>query len=189
MPQSVYREAWLTKAVTELRPLLRDHGCPLPPRVQVSCGFPGGGSARSRIGECWTLAATGDMVNQIFVSPTLTEPVLVLATLLHELIHASDDCGSGHRGTFARHARAVGLEGKLTATVPGDELIETLKVVAAKLGKYPHGGIALGDRGGKQTTRMVKLEAECCGYVVRTTRKWIDAGLPSCPCGNPMWEA
>lgn len=40
----------------------------------------------------------------------------------------------------------------------------------------------------KQGTRLIKLmAASCCGYVVRTTRKWLDEqGLPVCPHGNRM---
>lgn len=37
-----------------------------------------------------------------------------------------------------------------------------------------------------QTTRMIKLTAPCCGYLVRTSRKWIDEGLPVCHHGRPF---
>jgi len=30
----------------------------------------------------------------------------------------------------------------------------------------------------------LKLECGECGYTVRTTRKWIDVGMPVCPCGE-----
>jgi hypothetical protein len=35
----------------------------------------------------------------------------------------------------------------------------------------------------KQSTRMLKLECDECGYVVRTTQKWINVGVPVCHCG------
>lgn len=47
----------------------------------------------------------------------------------------------------------------------------------------------------KQTTRMLKVvcpDEECphndagSPYLVRTTRKWIECGLPACPCGAAM---
>ena len=41
---------------------------------------------------------------------------------------------------------------------------------------------------GKQGTRMIKLTAACCGYTVRTTRKWLDQGYPLCPHGQPIHE-
>ena len=33
---------------------------------------------------------------------------------------------------------------------------------------------------------MIKLTAACCGYTVRTTRKWLDQGYPLCPYSQPM---
>lgn len=180
------REQWLTTAVKELRPVFKKAGVPLPKNVRVSCGFPGGGSARKRIGECWSPQTAGG-VNQIFINPTLSKPADVLATLTHELAHASDDCASGHGATFGKAARRLGLAGKLTATHAGPELAATLKDVAKGLGKYPHKGMTLSDKDRKkQSTRMLKLECPKCGYTVRTTRKWLEVGLPECPCGKRM---
>jgi hypothetical protein len=42
---------------------------------------------------------------------------------------------------------------------------------------------------GKQGTRMIKPTAACCGYTVRTTRRWLDEGYPLCPHGQPMHES
>lgn len=33
----------------------------------------------------------------------------------------------------------------------------------------------------RQTCRLLKVECPTCGYVVRTTRKWLDRGAPICP--------
>ena len=59
----------------------------------------------------------------------------------------------------------------------------------------PPGGAPAPDPGGKvhtvpgkQGTRMIKLTAACCGYTVRTTRKWVEQGYPLCPHGQPMHE-
>ena len=40
-------------------------------------------------------------------------------------------------------------------------------------------------------TRMLKCECSACGYVARTTRRWlIEYGPPLCPCnGEPMRDA
>jgi hypothetical protein len=78
----------------------------------------------------------------------------------------------------------MGLEGKATATVAGAGFAEWARGLDAKLGTYPHDELVPLLEVKKQGTRMLKLEAPCCGYVVRTTQKWIDAGLPSCPCGT-----
>lgn len=35
-------------------------------------------------------------------------------------------------------------------------------------------------------SRLLKCECPGCGYVVRTTKKWIETGVPTCPCGKVM---
>jgi hypothetical protein len=69
-----------------------------PPAPRARRGFPVTARRlarrKRRVGECWssTCTATGQAT---IVSPTLSEPVEILAVLLHELIHASvgPDCG------------------------------------------------------------------------------------------------
>lgn len=34
----------------------------------------------------------------------------------------------------------------------------------------------------KQPTRLIKCACPNCGYVIRTTRKWMATGLPWCAC-------
>jgi hypothetical protein len=187
------REAWLRKAVLDLSAILTEVGEEVPP-IHVSVGWPGGrGKKATTVGQCWSRSSSADQVNQIFMSPVRGEDETrdVLGTLLHEMIHAVDDCESGHRGNFARIARSVGFLTKLTsADNRTDELNERLDAVVERLGGFPHAAMVGGARGSeekpKQTTRMIKLEAPCCGYVVRTSQKWIDEGLPSCPCGNEL---
>ena len=184
------REQWLEAAVEELKPLFKEIGVELP-TVRVSVGWPsknGTATKAKTVGECWKRCVAEDGINQIFISPILGHEGL--AVLVHELIHAWDDCKSGHKGEFARVAKAVGLVGKLTVTTPGDELTDKLKVILNSLGDYPHSVLVAEEMKKQkkpQTTRMLKLEAvECCGYTVRTTQKWIEKGLPTCPHGNPM---
>jgi uncharacterized paraquat-inducible protein A len=39
-------------------------------------------------------------------------------------------------------------------------------------------------------SRMVKAECPRCGYIIRTTRKWMYAvGMPMCPCGGVFVRA
>ena len=41
----------------------------------------------------------------------------------------------------------------------------------------------------KQTTRLLKVKCESCGYTARVTRKWLDQCSPICPCNHkPMKE-
>lgn len=190
------REQWLELAVLKLRPLFAEIDVELP-NVRVSVGWPSKGGTRSKgkvIGQCWKSVVAADQTCQLFISPILgDDPVQLLGVLAHELIHAWDDCDSGHKGAFAKTAKALGLTGKMTATTvdPESELHERLCGLLEQLGQYPHAPINYEELeliGGekKQGTRMLKLLAECCGYTARTTQKWIDVGLPSCPCGNEM---
>lgn len=183
------RESWLLEAVEIMREWFQEHDSAIPDKVRVSVGF-AKGQRKSTIGVCYASRAASDGVHQLFMSPVMDEPVKVLATLLHELVHAADDCKSGHRGEFARLARALGLEGKLTATVPGDALTLRLKDVAGKLGEYAHAALNPLEMGPVQKTRMIKIHAPkevCCGMILRTTEKWLtEVGYPSCPHGVEM---
>lgn len=184
------REQWLMQGVDALRPIFTEAGYEVPERVRVSCGFPGGGSARKRIGEAWDPSAANDHVAQIFISPTIEQGTRALDILAHELVHVTVGNKHGHKKPFKDCATAIGLTGKMTATVAGDELLAKLTEIVSKLGDYPHAGLNLSSRK-KQTTRMVKVackdpECECGGYTVRTTRKWIETGCPRCPMGTEM---
>jgi hypothetical protein len=191
------REEWLVAGVEALRPIFAQEGAEIP-AVKVSVGWPGGrGRKNSVIGQCWHPSAAKDEAAHIFVSPVLDDAVRVLDVLAHELVHAVDRNESGHKGNFARLAKAIGLEGKMTATVAGEGLKDCLtRIVEEDLGEYPHGALVNPGDGAdgpkKQGTRMLKVEcAEGSGYVVRMTRKWIDeVGCPVCPChGETMVEA
>lgn len=181
------REEWLETATELMREWFSEERInkPLPEKVRVSTGY-GKRASKNAIGVCYTAEAAEDAIHQIFISPEITDPVKVLSTLLHELVHAADNGVSGHTGEFKRVAKALGLTGKMTATVPGDELSAALTNIVDKLGEYGHAKLNPMSKVGKQSTRMIKVEALCCGYIVRTTRKWLEIGIPACPCGNEM---
>lgn len=193
-----HREAWLEAAVLALEPVFSEVMAPLYkgddgqihsiPPLRVSCGWPSRHAtsrSRQRIGECWDVEDAADGKNHVFVSPVLEDPIEVLETLVHEIVHAVVGGSKvGHRAPFRRLALAVGLEGKMTATRAGSLLRDRLAAFSAALGEYPHGAITLKARKMKQGTRMLK--AECpCGAIIRLTRKVIDhPGLPTCACGE-----
>lgn len=189
------REAWLEAAVVRLARLFKDINVEIP-KVRVSVGWPskGGMSKKNKvIGQCWVASVATDGVSQLFISPVLDDVVKTLATLVHELIHAWDDCKSGHKGEFARVAKLIGLQGKMTATVvePGTELWDKLSAISKDLGEFPHAALVMEEmekQRPKQTTRMLKLVVRGCDceYTVRTTQKQIDKGMPSCPDGVTM---
>jgi len=196
-PKHATREQWLQAGVKALRPLFTkvcddDQRAVLKKlvdkqKLRVSCGWPGGGSARTRIGECWSETCSADGKIEIFISPKVAEKVEVLDILTHEIVHAVVGLECGHKGAFRSVATKVGLQGKMTATTAGPELNKQLKAIAKKLGTYPHAKLDLSDRK-KQTTRMVKCSCKECGYVCRTTRKWLEElGAPFCPgCKEQM---
>lgn len=182
------REAWLMAAVKAMTPWFAEVDGNDIPQVRISVGW----SKRAKsnaIGVCWHRECSADETNEILIVPTLDEPVRILDVVLHEMVHASDNGASKHSGYFRKTAVALGLEGKMTATVAGDELRERLTKLASKLGDYPHAALnPSAGTVGKQGTRMIKVACpdESCGYTVRTTMKWIQVGLPTCMCGTEM---
>lgn len=182
----VTRESWLLAGVDKLRPIFAEVGCEIP-AIRVSCGWPGGrGKKAQTIGECWPTVLAEDGVVQSFISPVLDEPVQVLECLTHEVVHAVDDCKNGHKAPFKKIATGVGLTGKMTATVAGEELKAKLKVIAAQLGPYPHAKLRRpqAGKGGKtQKNRNLLWACPDTGFKVRTAQSNVDTwGAPLCPC-------
>ena len=183
------RELWLRELTERVRPWFAEAKAPLPLHVQVSCGWPSRGATSSKkrvIGQCFKTECSAILQNEVFITPTLADSQEVAAVLIHELVHAADDCEHKHGKEFGKIARALGLEGIYTATHGGGGLIDRLEPVIAELGPYPHGALNPTLQIRKQSTRMKKAECPKCGYVIRTTQKWIEAGLPTCCCGTQM---
>ena len=184
------REAWLQAAVEELRPLFQGIDKPIP-EVRVSVGWPSSGGLgvkRRTIGQCWFGTMAADKVPQLFISPLLddpTDPMGVLPTLVHELVHVVAGADAKHGPKFVRIMKPLGLAGKPTSTHADEGLIDRLKQIADKLGKFPHSKIVPLEKEKKQGTRMKKCECAGCGYIARTVKKWIEeVGAPICPCNK-----
>lgn len=178
------REGWLQALTESLRPWYEEVGLTVPP-VHIGVGFTSKGARSTRVGECWHPDASDDGVPQVFIHPRYNDPENVAAVLVHELIHAALGPGAKHGPAFKRPALALGLGGRMTATVPTDALLDRLRPVLLDLGPYPHGALrpvaGTSSTGPKQTTRMRKAECPDCGYLVRTTQKWLDIATPVCP--------
>ena len=177
------REQWLLRAVKKLAKIIAENDEKLPDNVRVSCSFPSQ-AIRTRIGEAWTETASEDGAHETFVSPVVSDPIDVLAILLHELVHHTVGISAGHKAPFKRLAVACGLTGKMTATVAGEDLQNRLGTIAESLGEYPHKKLNPGVGQRKQSTRLIKCECGECGYTVRTTQKWLVFGAPLCPCNS-----
>jgi len=178
------RETWLLQAMQYARPLFEEAGAPLPEEVRVSCGLPSVGAfaSKRRIGEAWASTASKDKHCEVFISPTIDDPVLILGVLLHELVHCAVGVKCGHKGKFPIIAGKIGLLGPWTSTTAGESLNARLTKWAERLGEYPHGKLEKMDNGRKkQATRLVKCWCDECGYTVRSTLKWLLLAAPTCP--------
>ena len=186
---TINREQWLTLATSHLRAhFLAEAALTVPQNVRVSCGFPSKsalGTKSRRVGECWGDEASATKTFEVFVSPLLDDARAVAHTLAHELVHATVGIRAKHGAAFKRVALAIGLTGKMTATVPGPKFDAWWNTVGATLPPYPHGALSAMSRD-KQKTRLVKVECgECAAegepYLVRMSAKTLERGAPHCP--------
>ncbi|MNT11100.1 hypothetical protein D3C72_1459630 [compost metagenome] len=161
-------------------------------------------------GECWHSSRSADKTFEIMISPVQDDSMDMAGVLAHELIHAAVGFEHKHKGDFAKVALALGLNRPMTATTPGPAFKEWAAPFIEELGPIPHAKLswmstlqprAEGETGEdgegeegpgssnakpKQKTRMVKCKCRECGYVVRTTLKWIEKGAPHCPDHGAM---
>lgn len=181
------REQYLQAIIDAARPMFESIGAPVPDNVRASVGLP---RSRKAFGECWRSVCSSDKGREIFVSPVLVEPLRIADTLVHEICHAALADGIGHKSPFVKLARQMQLEGKATATVGGESFKATWQPIVAQLGQYP--GVAFDPKAGppKQSTRMIKVECGTCGFVFRTTKKWIEQTeimhCPNASCGGEV---
>lgn len=183
------REEWLTLATEALRPVFKSITGSEVPACRVSVGWPskGGTSKNKTIGQAWSSKASPDGVGQVFISPIIAEGELALSTLIHELCHIILDCEHGHKAQFGKLATAMGLEGKMTSTNAGAEALVIIRSVIDEVGPFPHAGLTPGETKTKTDgTRMLKVVCPADGYTIRAAKKWLEVGLPSCPCGEVM---
>ena len=189
------REEWLQHAVTRFIVAWGKQGVAVPSDVQVACGFPGGGSAHKRIGECWPRARSLAKVNQVFINPTLDHPLQVLDVLGHELLHAADDCQSGHGKAFTALSKRVGYSGGKRSAAQSDDVKRLLTVIAGELGPYPHREVILVKKQRKASDGLHKFmcsveddpEVDTPDVLYSTAKMVEEHGAPVCRChGEPM---
>ena len=176
----IIREQWLMQAVDHLAPLFEKAGYAVP-IVKVSIGFPSTGSKGRHLGQCWSTKWAVDGVNQIFIAPHLPTPLDVLDTLVHELVHAVDNCESGHGEKFKKIAIDVGLKGPMRSAGAGEWLKQDLIKIAEKLGTLPHGRLSLPIPTAQKAPKRPGAKCAKCGYEVVMLRKHLELGPPICP--------
>lgn len=161
------------------------------PEVHVSTGNCNGsrGSKLKTLGVCYDSKVSEDKKAHIIIDFQVNDTMRVLDILAHEMIHAVLGSKAGHGPKFRKIALAIGLTGKMTATTAGEELKAKLQGIIDIVGEYPHPKVTLSGNTKKQTTRMIKVECERTGYIVRMSRKWLaEYGAPFCPCCNEHME-
>ena len=180
MTKHTTRETWLLAAVDLLRPVFLAKHHVIPSDVMVSCGFASTGTRSHHIGQCWSRQSSTNDKNQIFISPALHEPVEVLDTLVHELVHAVDDCQHKHGKEFKKIALSLGMEGPMRSAGAGAELKKTLQELAKQLGPYPHGALKVAHR---KVVSRARARAKCpeCGFQVPMYKRFLEYGPPICP--------
>lgn len=186
------REAWLLALTDECRPMFESIGKPVPEKVRVSCGWPTRGAVSRRkrtIGQCFNPSCSKDGTHEVFISPVLSEALDVVATHVHELAHAAVGTQHGHKAPFVRVVRELKLGGKPTATVPTDDFKAMVDPIIAKLGPYPHASLDVSAALKKDRNRQLKTACPECGYIARTTKKWLElVGPPICPACRVQLE-
>ena len=186
------REAWLARLTDRLRPHFLAAGYTIPDNVRVACGWPsrGGLALKRRVGgQCWSAKVSGDGTFEIFISPTIDDRMDVASILAHELVHATVGIQAGHGPVFKQCATAIGLEGPMRSTVASEAFKRAVQPMLNRMGDYGHaslgGDAQVAGAPKKQAARLLKVvcrhRGDECGYTVRITRKWLDAGAPICP--------
>lgn len=181
------REGWLTEVARRMEPLFS--GWALAP-YRITCGWPcrGGLAVGKRVlGECHALEASGGKVHEIFISPTMDDPVQVAGVSCHELAHVAAGVKAGHGPRFVKVCRHVGLNrDRPTSAAPDDRLTETIMRIVEAVGPYPHIAVSPVLKRSKSTTQ-VSLRCPSCACTVRISPSWVKrSGRPVCGCGVPF---
>lgn len=187
---SMQRQEWVEKALVTLRSHFDFCGYKVPDNLRVTIGFPVGG--RKRIGECHYSENSTDQHFELFVSPELGKDSKhgnhpVMEVIAHEICHTIAGHKAGHKAPFKRIATTIGLEGKMTSTVPGPLMLDLISRFENDNGPYPAGALTRSMLKKKQTY-MLKCECSLCGYTVRTTEKWLAVAIHECPVDSIAME-
>lgn len=183
------REEYLNAFIEAARPHFARVGSPLPSNIRVSVGFTSRGSRGNRAGECWSDSASEDGHFEIFIKPTMKDAPIICANLTHELVHAAVGLDKGHNMYFKRTATSLGLTGKMTSTVAGQEWYRWALPILTDLGPMPYAALSgdISSAKPKQKTALLKIECPACGWLARVTKKhvaphpYLECPVPGCP--------
>lgn len=194
------RENWLHRAAHILGAMIHQVSGVEMPEFHVSMGFGGLAYEKGVRGVCWHTSRSSDGRNHVFISPELSDTGVVLAVLLHELIHVALDNEDGHMKRFAEYATRLGMGAPFTTATPDVNLTAELMIIAAELGEFPHAALTVGapvksptlvgpngepmprptSGPGVQTNRHLAVTCPEHGGSVRISRARYDRGAPLC---------
>jgi ribosomal protein L44E len=156
-------------------------------KIRVTCAPCSYRSDSKTLGWCFSDKNSGDGHHELIISSKIDDGSRAMDILAHEITHAVVGLEAGHGPKFRALATKIGLEGKMTATMASEEFKKVASKIIEKIGVYPHAEFTIGSKK-KQTTRMVKLECEDCGFIARASRTALSkAGNPTCGCGGYMY--
>ena len=181
------REEWLMETVEQIKPIFEQVGYQVP-RVKVSIGFPSTGSKGRHLGQCWSTKSSEDGLNQIFLAPHLETPVEYLDTLVHELVHAVDNCSSKHGAGFKKIAKDVGLKGPMRSAGAGESLMKDLVKISDLLGNFPHGRLNIPRLASNAGVKRTGARCNDCSYEIVMLKKYLKIGPPLCPKNHGIME-
>lgn len=123
--------------------------------------------------------------------------------LARELVHAAVGIRAGKGSLYRKVALGIGLTGPVRNPNPGSAFLALAAPILEAVARLPHARLLadrkpdtgpeaaedapLTTRPRQQASGHVKCVCPACGYLVLTTRKWLDqAGPPLCPQHGPM---
>jgi len=172
------REQWLDAAVAAIRARIPEIGS----RIRCAPGFPRTFTRSGTVAEVIPDTDSQDGHFEVLIAPTLADPegvfVALLGQVLHTLPGALTVASRAYRDALTNWGLAI--EGQDVS--PTADFIEHWQGDIDGLGPYPHAAVTVATRK-VQSTRMLKLTCPQCGYIVRTTGKWLAQGLPTCHDG------
>ena len=194
--KNINRETWLNLMIDKSVPLFDEAGFKISDireKLKASCSVMVGMRKSKKfnaIGQHLPTEWNKDSNHELLISPVLEDEITVVGVLIHEMVHAIQRHLYGndvqpHGKEFRKIALAVGLEGKMTATTETPELKIKIEKWIKEIGKYPHSKVNFETRK-KQSTRLLKLTCEHCGFIARASSGAINNfGYPS-HCGDEM---
>ena len=180
------KETWLKNAVSDISNYFGKFGYQVPP-VNVSIGWTSYGKRSNAVGECWPKKSASDKRNVIFINPNHHDTEDILSTLVHELVHAVDDCEHAHGAEFRKIATTVGLEGKMRSTVAGVALSTYISKLIKKIGPYPGSLLTIVSEA-RTVRETAKAKCPSCSYRVSVPRQMVEYGPPLCPIHTKKME-